>query len=193
MTIDREKLIEIRTVYEIGNQTKTDICLNFGINRDTLYRNAKRGQWGYGKTNKNHAEKVIRQTSEKIAAVDSDRAAELANDFFQDVVNQKGLIATVLEDFQDSLNSQDQKISKVDAMRLCEAMKFNKITMETLMIGFTGSMKALGLFKEEFEGTTKPKLADLIEAFPPENRPGIKRNLLELVHSQRNKGNVRSG
>ncbi len=191
MAIDRERLIEIKTVYEIGKNTKVDICKQFGISRQGLDNIANRNQWTYKKLYKNFTNEISQKTYDKLTEDDSDKASKLANDFFQDVVNQKDLIATVLEDYQKTQNEQDHRISKVDAMRLCEAMKFNKITMETLMIGFTGSMKALGLFKEELEITHKLKLDDYLNALPEKYRAGVRERLIQRARTESSKRHLR--
>lgn len=162
MSIPKARLAKIKAEYQAGKITKTRIAAKNKITRKALRENAEKAGWLYGKNKEKVTEMIEEKTMQKIADKESDKAADLAIGFLDDVVKQKKLINVVLNDYAKSISEQQGRLSKADASRVFEAMKVNKITMETLLMGFQGAMKAMGIYKEVIDhkssdGSMSPK------------------------------------
>ena len=148
MAISKQLLTKARAEYEAGKLTKSKIADKYEISRKTLRTHAEKERWVYGLREQEINEDIRQKTFDKIADGEAQKAADLAQGFLADVGKQKTLLNTIQRDFATSISEQQGRLSKADAGRIFEAMKVNKITMETLLMGFTGAMKALGIYRD---------------------------------------------
>lgn len=140
-----KKLAAIQADYEAGIVSKSDIAKKHRINRYTLFRNAKRLHWEYGKSGEEVTRHITKKVTEKIVEQESLKLIDYTSKHLSELDGIRKIsrlnIRALAKEIKDTANN----VSKKEADRIFTIQKVCKITSETLAIIYKDERLAMGL------------------------------------------------
>ena len=127
MTISSQKVVAIKVDFEAGILTKTDIAKKHKINRHTLYKQASKHKWIYGK----YTQEITKITEEKslqnLIGQQVDRATGITNQFLGDIDKHRQLLMLTTNELVKTYNEYKDKKTGVLGRIGCFSFNGNKI------------------------------------------------------------------
>jgi hypothetical protein len=156
MALSSQKVTVIRVDYEAGILTKSDIAKKHNINRQTLYKQADKHKWLFGK-NKQAIDKITEQKSlEHLLNNRIDLSTQITEQFLEDINHHRQLLMKTSSELEEAYKEAANNKTKVELdeySRIFAGAKITKIQMEALNIGYSGARKALGMSDTKLEHT----------------------------------------
>lgn len=155
MALTNRKIAKITKDYEAGLDNKLQIAKKHNITPKTLYFQAEKHEWVYGKNTCEINEKAEKKSIEQFASEISKEKMKAIHTF---VTEAKGIESLTIDSLNSLKSVGANQICKEDGERVFSVLKNCKIAMETLNISFLGKRKALGMDVPE---ESKPKGGDI--------------------------------